>query len=488
MSEFGVSKLDLLKQRLQSCSLHPEESEIISNVDLSNSDLNVFPLQELLPLRDSLEVLNLGGNQLSSLPPELALFRKLRILFFAGNNFTEVPTVLGSLPDLYMLSFKSNRVSSVPAESLSPSLGWLILTDNQIRSLPGNIGRLAGLRKCMLAANELTALPPEMAHCRSLELLRIAANRLEVLPDWLLRLPRLRWLAFAGNPLCAEGSRAGAAALAGLRVIDHSELMMGDKLGEGASGVVYQALWLPPAPAASISDEAPAPPPPQQQQLAVKIFKSGATSDGLPEDEMQAMLAAGSHANCVQVLGRVANAPDGALGLVLPLIPPSHTILGNPPSFQTVTRDTYPSTAKFNISTILHVAKGILSVCAHLHSRGISHGDLYAHNILVDPSGSPMLSDFGAASFYSGLPNATRGALQGLEVGAFGCLLEDLLERVDGVGSGAEGDRKGGGEAGEAGGETLRAVSSIQRLCMGPEPIQRPSFADLEAMFRDLDF
>lgn len=464
MSGGSDGKLELLRQ---SC-VNGEAD--ISSVDLSNSGLTVFPLQDLLPLRHTLEVLNLGGNRLSSLPDEIAQFRKLRVLFFANNDFTSVPSVLGGMPSLFMLSFKSNRVEIVPEDSLSPSLGWLILTDNKIRQLPASIGRLSGLRKCMLAANELRELPAEMAQCRQLELLRIAANRIKALPDWLLQLPRLSWLAFAGNPLCAASQAAGAEALGSLRAIDYRELQMGAKLGEGASGIVYQARW---SPSQQEQQEH------QQLETAVKMFKSGATSDGLPEDEMQAMLAAGTHPHCTQVLGRVVNAPGDALGLVLPLIPPAYSILGNPPSFQSVTRDTFAPAVRFNLSTIVRVARGILSVCAHLHGRGISHGDLYAHNILADPSGSPLLSDFGAASFYAALPAPSAAALQAIEVSAFGWLLEDMLGRV-------ELSTEGEGKAGLERSKRVVALERIQRQCVEPELALRPRFEALGTMFASL--
>ncbi len=61
------------------------------------------------------------------------------------------------------------------------------------------------------------------------------------------------------------------------------------------------------------------------------------------------------------------------------------------------------------------------------------HGDLYAHNILCSPDGSPLLTDFGAASFVkgrvgSGLHSSVRAdLLEKLEVRAFGCLMDDML-------------------------------------------------------------
>ena len=174
-----------------------------TTVDLSNCELDTLPL-ELLLLADCLEVLNLGGNNLCDLPLEMILFKKLRILFFAQNKFEYIPDVLGQLPALYMLSFKSNMLRAVTPQSLSPSLGWLILTDNAIESLPPTIGNLTPLRKLMLAGNRLRSLPPELERCRDLELLRIANNQLESLPRWLLLMPKLAWIAFAGNPFGAE--------------------------------------------------------------------------------------------------------------------------------------------------------------------------------------------------------------------------------------------------------------------------------------------
>ena len=104
------------------------------------------------------------------------------------------------------------------------------------------LGERPALQKLMLSGNRLQALPSSLSNCHRLELLRIAANRLTELPQWLLALPSLTWLAYAGNPLESE---AGTEALASTACIAWSELTLQQRLGEGASGVIYQAQWQP---------------------------------------------------------------------------------------------------------------------------------------------------------------------------------------------------------------------------------------------------
>jgi Leucine-rich repeat (LRR) protein len=95
----------------------------------------------------SLTRLNAAHNRLSSLPESFGALRRLRTAFFLGCDFETLPGVLGTLPELFMLSFKANRLARVPADSLAPSLVWLILSDNRLAHLPDSIGRLLGLRK-----------------------------------------------------------------------------------------------------------------------------------------------------------------------------------------------------------------------------------------------------------------------------------------------------------------------------------------------------
>ena len=379
----------------------------IRRLDLA-ADLDEFP-REIFDLADSLEVLNLSGNRLRALPHDLSRLHRLKVLFCSDNPFETLPEVLGDCAQLEMVGFKSNRLREVPAAALPEKLRWLILTDNQIEALPDALGERPRLQKLMLAGNRLSQLPPSLAALHQLELLRIAANRLQALPDWLLQLPRLAWLAFAGNP---GSDRAEAAALAShpQAPIAREQLVLGELLGQGASGLIHRARW-------------------GEREVAAKLFKGQMTSDGLPHSEMAACLSAGRHPQLLPVIGPLQAQPGQPDGLLLELLEPRFRVLAGPPSLTSCTRDCYAPEQRFSAEQVQALALGVAGALAHLHGRGILHGDLYAHNLLVDGHDC-RLSDFGAASFFT--PGSPQGAaLQRLESRAFGILLEELLQRCD---------------------------------------------------------
>ena len=414
-----------------------------TRLDLSEQ-LTDFP-REIFDLADSLEVLNLSGNQLSSLPDDLPRLSRLRILFCSDNAFTDVPAVIGRCERLEMVGFKANRIRTIAPGALPPLLRWLILTDNRLEALPGEIGQCTRLQKLMLAGNQLRELPDTLANCSRLELLRIAANQLPYLPAWLLEMPRLSWLAFAGNPF-SDTMEAEVLRQHPLPPVDRAQIQLGEVLGQGASGVIHRAEWSQPGRPTTA--------------MAAKLFKGSLTSDGLPHSEMAACIAAGAHANLIPIAGPLAECADTLPGLLMALIDPTYQPLAGPPSFASCTRDCYAEDRQFSTEEALRIASNVASVTAHLHERGILHGDLYAHNLLVDPQGHTLLSDFGAASFFdpaTGLGNA----LKRIEVRAFGCLLEELLQRSDKTDA------------------RLSWMTTLMQQCMDVDLPARPDFAAL---------
>ncbi|WDU64348.1 leucine-rich repeat-containing protein kinase family protein [Pseudomonas poae] len=416
----------------------------ITRLDLS-CGLTEFP-REIFELADSLEILNLSGNALNRLPDDLHRLPHLRVLFCSDNVFTELPECLGQCAKLSMIGFKANQISHVPAAALPPLLRWLILTDNRVSQLPDELGERPLLQKLMLAGNQLAHLPQSLANCKNLELIRIASNRLTQLPPWLLALPSLTWLAYAGNPVEMAVDVAADDATPN---IPWAELELGEVLGEGASGIIRKALWKPRA-----------------MPVAVKLYKGTITSDGSPLHEMQACIAAGLHPNLIKVEGRVVGHPEAQAALVMDLIDPSYSNLAGLPSLASCTRDIYAPGTRFSAETALRMARGIASVAAHLHRHGITHGDLYGHNILWNAAGDCLLGDFGAASFHATADTVETKALQRIEVRAFGVLLGELLERVDA--------------------QVSDELVALQKNCCQPDVLARPGFGEIEVILKSV--
>ncbi len=394
--------------------------------------LTEFP-QEILGLAETLEVLDLGHNRLTTLPDDLPRLRNLHVLFASDNPFDHLPPVLGDCADLSQIGFRGCGTREIPAEALPPRLRWLTLTDNALETLPEALGERPALLKLMLSGNRLSALPVSLEGAERLELLRIAANRFEALPDWVERLPSLAWLACAGNPVTAQPAAPVAA-------IPWSDLVLGDLLGEGASGRVHAAQWRGAA----------------TRAVAVKLFRGAMTSDGLPDSEMAACLAAGDHPNLAGAFGRIAGHPDGMSGLVMPLMQARWRVLAGPPSLESCSRDVYAAGCAFAPEVVLRLAAEIGRGAARLHALGLLHGDLYAHNVLWDGAeGSAVLSDFGAAS----TPPASRfGTLQRLDVRAWGILLGELMDRCTG--------------------DLPAALHAVQAACVQPNVAARPTMAE----------
>ena len=397
-----------------------------THVDLRHCQLAEFP-RELFDLADTLEQLDLSGNPLRALPDDLPRLHALRTLFCSNCAFDTLPAVLGRCERLDLVGFKANAIAHVPAESLHPQLRWLILSGNRVDAIPETIGACHRLQKLALAGNRLTALPAGLGRCESLELIRLSANGFErwddALPAGLLALPRLTWLAFAGNPFnLAQETRALQATP--IAAIPWTTLQVGELLGQGASGHIHAARWR------TITGG--------DRPVAVKLFKGEVTSDGLPASEMAACIAAGVHAHLIGVEGRIAGHPLGTQGLVLGLIPPHYRSLAGPPSLASCSRDVYAAGRRFTATQARAIATGTRDALAHLHARGLMHGDFYGHNILVDEAGHALLGDFGAASFLPDHDDAMAEALRRIDRRAVGVLVDELAQRCDEPGALAE--------------------------------------------------
>ncbi|MFM2054261.1 MAG: hypothetical protein RL456_2298 [Pseudomonadota bacterium] len=396
----------------------------------------------------TLEVLDLAGSHLTSLPGDLPRLARMRVIFGSGNPFEALPPVLGECAALEMVGFRGCGMEAVDGAALPPRLRWLTLTDNRLRHLPDALARRPALRKLMLAGNALERLP-DLGGCGALELIRLSSNRLSTVPGWLPEHPALAWVALGGNHDFHNVVHSLSMRMS--TDIPWEELEEGDILGSGASGVVHSSLWTTRGPDGT----------PRRHAVAIKWFRGAITSDGLPEAETAAALAAGQHPGLLTPLGRVRRPHDGAQGLVLPRLGPSFRPLADPPSLASCTRDVYAPQLAMPASRAARLAATVASAMAHLHRRGLVHGDLYAHNLHWDGADGIVLGDFGAAHARPA-DGRQAEALERLEVRAFGVLLDELAARCE-----------------DAADPAAAMLQALARRCAQPPVRERPGFDEL---------
>ncbi len=381
--------------------------ENLEELNLSGCDhASLPPDTELWSRFSSLKKLDLNNNSLTDLPDEMKVLSSLEILFLSENKFESVPRVVSKLIKLRVLSLRGNRIRELSASYLpNSSLVWLILTNNHISNLHANIGDAKLLRKLMLSHNRIDSVPAELGECRNLELLRLANNNISSVPREVLMLPKLAWISLSGNPIFTPPKKL-------TNVIKESDIQMQSTiLGKGASGTVYKGLY-------------------NGADVAIKIFKEGSKgSDGNAIDEAR-INGLIDHPLAISAIGVFMDGQEKSCkGMVMNFLSGTYP-LGNVPNFDTVTRDEGPSPHSTNLSKdqVYSVVWNIASVLEYIHSSvGVSHGDVYLHNVLRDGQFVARLSDWGASFAYR--ENAElAGMLERIEVLAFGRLVQDLFD------------------------------------------------------------
>jgi len=411
-----TEKRDSLRAQMERIPFFVDYDSFAKKITLRNAD-HIPP--ELFKFSDDIEILDASNGTISSLPSTFPLLRKVRVVLLSNHHFTEVPRVLSLCPKLTVVAFKSCKITHFSEHSLPSSVRWLILTGNQLETLPSFLGTLP-LQKVALVGNHLRTLPSEMRRCFNLELIRIGANNFNEPPSWLFSLPRLKWYGDAGNPF----NRGWGKEEETVPEIHWSTIDIDSSrpIGGSPSSTVFRG---------TLDDK---------RNVAVKIFENEiVTSDGYPESDMRATLTAGRHPNIVFLLGKLVGAPQNKKGLVTDLVPASYQDLALPPNFDTITGDVFPKETRFPFVVAHKILCGVAEAHSHLHKRNLANGDLYAHNVKsklarVDvpcednyPPGHSILLDFGAASFYQ--PGDVR--YETLDVRAYGHFMANILVRTD---------------------------------------------------------
>ncbi|MFX0032624.1 MAG: leucine-rich repeat domain-containing protein [Promethearchaeota archaeon] len=144
----------------------------------------LIEIPEAVQYLDSLIMLILRYNQITSVPKWIEKLKYLEVLNLNINNIKDLPESIGSLSYLKDLSLWRNEVERLPNSICNlKSLESLNLRLNRLKELPLNIGSLKSLKELNLHDNKLKTLPNSIKNLILLQKLNLSWNQLQTIPD-----------------------------------------------------------------------------------------------------------------------------------------------------------------------------------------------------------------------------------------------------------------------------------------------------------------
>lgn len=160
------------------------------------------------------EELIIEGLNRKSFDLQILRLNNLKVLNLSNNQIRSLPKDLGCMPHLKELILSGNRFGIdantkwdwLDQDNIRKSLCLLDLTSNRLTKIPDKIGKLHGLVNLKLGTNLLTVLPQSMRKLTSLRYLDLSNNCLWYLPEGIRKL-QLSEINICGNQF-AEASKS----------------------------------------------------------------------------------------------------------------------------------------------------------------------------------------------------------------------------------------------------------------------------------------
>eukprot|EP01122_Echinamoeba_exundans_P006491 TRINITY_DN183_c0_g1_i1.p2 TRINITY_DN183_c0_g1~~TRINITY_DN183_c0_g1_i1.p2 ORF type:complete len:430 (+),score=64.45 TRINITY_DN183_c0_g1_i1:2891-4180(+) len=205
ISKLGLlEKLDISGNHLsQLPSDFTKLSATLKHFAFSAAALTKVP-DEVLLLK-GLHSLDLSANKLSALPDFLGEMIDLNTLLIDRNGLNELPVVITRLKKLRVLNVSSNNLGDLegyPFNDLSPELSHLMMSGSRIVRVGPTVGALKKLEVLDLSMNLLQEIPKQIGWIGySLGQLLLNENQLKKLPGELSLLDPGMKIELRGNPL-----------------------------------------------------------------------------------------------------------------------------------------------------------------------------------------------------------------------------------------------------------------------------------------------
>jgi Leucine-rich repeat (LRR) protein len=191
-----------------------DESLVISNsvyssqksAMLNSEELDNSPVYRnfLAALRDSDEVyvLDLSGNEFSSISPQIRKLKRLQILILNDNNLQSLPNAIFALKNLQIIRVDNNNLQSLPEEiGLLPHLDEISASYNELTRLPISLSQAKNIKYLNLDNNRLSSFLPDCSHLKELRTLNLSHNNLKTLPQDIGMMKNLMSIDISNNPI-----------------------------------------------------------------------------------------------------------------------------------------------------------------------------------------------------------------------------------------------------------------------------------------------
>ncbi|NWI00626.1 LRSM1 ligase, partial [Tichodroma muraria] len=154
----------------------------ISRCELSEVPYGAFATCKVLQKK----VLIIHTNNLTSLVPKSCSLLSLitvKVLDLHDNQLASLPADIGQLTALQVLNLEKNLLKSLP-QSIGDlaQLQVLNVKGNKLRELPGSVSGLQSLRALDVSGNVLQELPRALAHVRTLQMLTLDSSAMTYPP------------------------------------------------------------------------------------------------------------------------------------------------------------------------------------------------------------------------------------------------------------------------------------------------------------------
>jgi Leucine-rich repeat (LRR) protein len=178
-----------------------DENQAVVELNLYNKRVKGDLPQEIGALID-LKLLDLGSNDITSIPPEIGNMISLEKMDLWGSELSEtLPPEIGNLTNLVWLKLDHNDLTSIPPEIGNlTNLEYMNMASNMLEgSIPAEIGNLVNLKYLDFFNNRLSEFPLNIGSLSNLEELDLGFNQFRgSIPSEIGQLTQLRRLEISG--------------------------------------------------------------------------------------------------------------------------------------------------------------------------------------------------------------------------------------------------------------------------------------------------